>query len=116
MQVHRRANSFSTSQMSQPRSGRMSSTISQVHSFHGNLAHEGKMEEIRWVKEIGPYKKISRAEKKRRGITVLVGRELRSWTKGVFLAHEIFSAMPPWEIFKVLLGLLVSDNPSGRRR
>ena len=29
------------------------------------------------------------------------------------LAHELFSAMPPWEIFKVLLGLLVSDNVPG---
>ena len=43
----------------------------------------------------------------------LVGRELRSRTKGTLLAHELFSAMPPWEIFKVLLGLLVSDNALG---
>ena len=34
-------------------------------------------------------------------------------TKGALLAHELFSAMPPWEIFKVLLGLLVSDNVPG---
>ena len=40
-------------------------------------------------------------------------RELRSRTKGTLLAHELFSAMPPWEILKVLLGLLVSDNVSG---
>ena len=101
----------------------------------GNLVHAGKMEEIRWVKEIGLYKKISRAEAKRRGAAVvpikwvvtdkgdanrpkvrrrLVGRELRARTKGTLLAHEeLFSAMLPWEIFKVLLGLLVSDNVPG---
>ena len=96
--------------------------------------HARKMEEIRWVKEIGLYKKISRAEAKRRGITVvpirwivtdkgdpnrpkvrcrIVRRELRSRTNGTLLAHELFSAMPPWEIFKVLMGLLVSDNLPG---
>ena len=37
----------------------------------GDLVHAGKMEEVRWVKEIGLYKKISRAETKRRGITVV---------------------------------------------
>ena len=37
----------------------------------GDLVHAGKMEEIRWVKEIGLYKKISRSEAKRRGITVV---------------------------------------------
>ena len=68
------------------------------------------------MKEIGLYKKISRAEAKRRGIAVvpikwvgtdkgdanrpkvrcrLVGRELRARTKGTLLAHELFSAMPP---------------------
>ena len=36
-----------------------------------NLVHAGKMEEIRWVKEIGLYRKISRAEAKRRGIAVV---------------------------------------------
>ena len=33
----------------------------------GELVHKGKMEEIRWAEEIGLYKKISRAEAKRRG-------------------------------------------------
>ena len=28
-------------------------------------------------------------------------------------AHELFSAMPQWEIFKVLLGILVSDDVPG---
>ena len=37
----------------------------------GKRLHAGKMEEIRWVKEIGLYKKISGAEAKRRGITVV---------------------------------------------
>ena len=41
----------------------------------------------------------------------LVGRESRSRAKGTLLAYELFSAMPSWEIFKVLLGLLlVSDD------
>ena len=97
----------------------------------GELVHAGKVEEIRWVKEIGLYKKISRAEAKRRGMAIvpirwvvthkgdlnrpkvrcrLVGRELRSKTKGTLLAHELFSAMHPLESFKVLLGLLVGDD------
>ena len=37
----------------------------------------------------------------------LVGRELHSRTKETLLAHELFSAMLPWGIFTVLLGLLV---------
>ena len=80
-----------------------------------NLVHAGKIEEIRWVKEIGLFKKISGAEAKRRGIAVvpiklvetdkrdanrpkvrcrLVEREFRARTKGALLAHELFSAMP----------------------
>ena len=43
----------------------------------------------------------------------LVGRELRAKTKGTLLAHELLSAMRPWESFKVLLGLLVSENVLG---
>ena len=90
----------------------------------GELVRKGKMEEIRWVKEIGLYKKIRRAEAKRRGIAIvpirwvvtdkkdpnrrkvrcrLVGRELRAKTKKTLLVHELLSAMPPWESFKVLL-------------
>ena len=41
------------------------------------------------------------------------GENVGARTKGALLAHELFSAMPPWEIFKVLLGLLVSDNVPG---
>ena len=43
----------------------------------------------------------------------LVGRELQAKTKGTLLAHELFNAMPPWESFNVLLGLLVSDDVPG---
>ena len=93
------------------------------------------MEEIRWVTKIGLCKQISRAEAKRRDAATvpircvvtdkgdpnrpkvrcrLVGRELRAKTKGTLLAHELFSAIPPWESFiKVLLGLLVSDGVPG---
>ena len=100
----------------------------------GELAHKGKMEDVRWVKEIGLNKNISSAEAKSRGIAIvpfrwvvtdkgdpnrpnvrcrLVGRELRAKTKGTLLTHELFSAMPPWESFKVLLGLRVSFDVSG---
>ena len=37
----------------------------------GELVRKGKMGEIRWVKEIGLYKKISRADAKRRGIAIV---------------------------------------------
>ena len=43
----------------------------------------------------------------------LVGRELKVKTKEALLAHELFSAMPPWEMIKVLLGLLVTDGIPG---
>ena len=105
-----------------------------IRELPGELVRAGKVAEIRWVIEIGLYKKISRAEAKRRGIAIvlirwvvtdkggpnrpkmrcgLVGRELRSKTKGTLLAHDLFSAMPPWESFKELLGLLVSDGVPG---
>ena len=31
----------------------------------------------------------------------LVGRELKAKTKEALLAHELFSAMPPWEMIKI---------------
>ena len=37
-------------------------------------------------------------------------RLVGSRTEKTWLAHELFSAIPPWQIFKVLMGLLVSDN------
>ena len=76
------------------------------------------------MKKVGLYKKISRAEAKRgrdrhrnphrpKVRCRLFGRELRAKTKRTLLAHELFSAMPSWESFKVLLGLLVSDDVPG---
>ena len=96
-----------------------------------DLVEKGKQEEIKWVKEIGLYTKIPRKEAKERGITIvpikwvltekgdrdnpnvrcrLVGKELKAKTKDALLAHELFSAMPPWETVKVLLSLLVSSE------
>ena len=87
----------------------------------GELVHAGKMEEIRWVKKIGFYKKITRVEGKRRRIAIvpircvvadkgdpnrrkvkciLVGKELRAKKKGTLLGHELFSAMLPWKASK----------------
>ena len=40
-------------------------------------------------------------------------RELRARTKGTLLAHKLLSAMPPWESFKMLQGLLVGDDAQG---
>ena len=91
----------------------------------GDLVHAGKMEDVRWVKEIGLYKKISRAETQRRGITVvpirwvvtdkgdpnrpkvrcrLVGRELRSRTKGTLLAHELRGKSSKcWDVLSAMM-------------
>ena len=44
----------------------------------------------------------------------LVGRELKAKTKTAYLAHELFSAMPPWEMIKALLSLLVTRDVSKR--
>ena len=40
----------------------------------------------------------------------LVGKELKAKTKGTLLAHELFSAMPPWEMIKALFSLLITDD------
>lgn len=42
-----------------------------------------------------------------------VGRELKVNTKEALVAHELFSAMPPWECVKTLLSLLVTENLPG---
>ena len=39
----------------------------------------------------------------------LVSRE-RAKTKEALLAHELFSAMPPWECVRTLLSFLVTDG------
>ena len=100
------------------------------------LVKKAREEEIRWVRSIGLYDKVPRAEADSRGIqpikirwvdvnkglpgdrkhynirSRLVGKELKAKTKGALLAHELFSAMPPWEMVKSLLSLLVSDGVS----
>ena len=43
----------------------------------------------------------------------LVGKELKAKTKETLLAHQLFSAMPPWEAVKTLLSLLVTDGVDG---
>jgi len=45
----------------------------------------------------------------------ICGKELKAKTKETLLAHELFSAMPPWEIIKTLLSLLVTSgvDPDG---
>ena len=42
----------------------------------------------------------------------IVARELKARTKEALLAHELFSAMPPWEMVKALFSLLVTDGVS----
>lgn len=38
---------------------------------------------------------------------------MKKKTKEQLLAHELFSPMPPWEMIKVLLGFLVTDEFDG---
>ena len=42
-----------------------------------------------------------------------MGRELKAKTEEVLIAHELFSAMPPWECVKTLLSLLVTVDLVG---
>ena len=42
-----------------------------------------------------------------------VGRQLKAKTKEALVAHELFSAMPPWECVKTLLSLLATDDLPG---
>ena len=41
-----------------------------------------------------------------------VGKELKAKTREALLAHELFSAMPPWEMIKALLSLMVTSGVS----
>ena len=96
-----------------------------------DLVKKARREEIDWVRSIGLYDKVPRSEATSRNIAPLkirwvdvnkgdrscynvrsrlVGKELRAKTKGSLLAHELFSAMPPWEMVKSLLSLLVTDG------
>ena len=98
-----------------------------------DLVTKARQEEISWVRSINLYDKVPRAEAESRGIrplpirwvdvnkgdranynvrSRLVGKELKAKTKHALLAHELFSAMPPWEMVKSLLSLLVSDGVS----
>ena len=95
------------------------------------LVAKGKQEEIDWVRSIKLYDKVPRRLAKERGIPIvrtrwvivnkgdeinynvrcrLVGQELKAKTKEALLAHELFSAMPPWEIVKCLFSMLVTDD------
>merc|ERR1711994_43709 len=93
-----------------------------------------RQKELDWAHGIKLYDKVPRQhaiDKRIKPITVrsvdvnkgdddnmnvrsrLVGRELKAKTKEALLAHELFSAMPPWEMIKILLGLLVTDGVPG---
>ena len=90
--------------------------------------------ELGWVHDIKLYDKVPSQEalnKHIKPITVrwvdankgddnnmnirsrLVGRELKAKTKEAMLAHELFSAMPLWEMINILLGWLVIDGAPG---
>ena len=95
------------------------------------LVQKARQEEVEWIRSIQLYDKVPRAEALQKNITPLkirwvevnkgdrasynvrsrlVGKELKAKTKGSLLAHELFSAMPPWEMVKSLLSLLVTDG------
>ena len=97
-----------------------------------DLVVKARQEEINWVRSIGLYDKVPRAVALQRGVRPLqvrwvdvnkgdrssykvrsriVGKELKSKTKEALLAHELFSATPPWETVKALFSLLVTDLP-----
>ena len=90
---------------------------------------KARKEEIGWCHEVKLYEKIPRADARAKGYPVipvrwvdvnkgdsknykcrsrLVGKELKAKTKDTLMAHELFSAMPPWEMIKTLLSLLVT--------
>lgn len=98
------------------------------------LVAAARQEEISWVRSIGLYDKVPRQVALSRGFNVLpvrwvdvnkgdksnykvrsriVGKELKAKTREALLAHELFSATPPWETVKALFSLLVTD-PSDR--
>eukprot|EP00435_Cladocopium_sp_Y103_P033123 s170_g8.t1 len=91
---------------------------------------EARMEEIEWIRKIKLYDKVPRQVAIDRGKQILpvrwvdvnkgdkqkmklrsriVGKELKAKTKEALLAHELFSATPPWEMIKSLFSLLVTD-------
>ena len=94
------------------------------------LVQEARAEEIGWIHKIGLYDKVPRSQAAASGKPILpvrwvdvnkgdkahykvrsriVGKELKAKTKEALLAHELFSATPPWEMVKALFSLLVTD-------
>ena len=94
------------------------------------LVRKARQEEVAWIHKIGLYKKVPRQEAREHGLGVLpirwvdvnkgdrhkyncrsriVGKELKAKTKEALLAHDLFSATPPWEMIKGLLSMLVTD-------
>ena len=94
------------------------------------LVQEARAEEIGWIHKIGLYDKVPRGQAVASGKPILpvrwvdvnkgdkahykvrsriVGKELKAKTKEALLAHELFSATPPWEMVKALFSLLVTD-------
>lgn len=116
------------------------SALHQLGLFYDNITGEelepeavmqARAVEIDWVRSINLYDKVPRAEALSRGhkplpvrwVDVdkgdylkpnirsrLVGKELKAKTKDALLAHELFSATPPWEAVKSLLSLMVTDG------
>ena len=63
-----------------------------------------KPETIRWVD-------VNKGDEQHMKVcSRLVARQLKARTKEAFLAQELFSAMPPWEMIKSLFSLLVTDD------
>lgn len=96
-----------------------------------SLVEEGKRKELQWIRSIGLYTKVPRQPAEERSaqvITVkrvivntgdhvnpnvrcmLVAKQIKAKTREALLAHELFSAMPPWEMMKALLSILVSSD------
>ena len=96
------------------------------------LVRKARQEEIDWIKKIELYDKVPRSMALERNKAILpvrwvdvnkgdksayklrsriVGKELKVKTKESLLAHELFSATPPWESVKSLFSLLVTDLP-----
>ena len=118
-------------------------TWNDVATFFDNISGEqlptdkvldARCEELRWCHDIQLYTKVLRSVAIHRGIkpvptgwvdmnkrdrdnynvrSRLVGNELKWKTKEQLLAHGLFSPMPPWEMVKVLLGFLVTDDFNG---
>ena len=99
-----------------------------------HFVDEARAVEMGWVRDIGLYDKVPRTVAQASGIKPrpvmlvdvnkgdkenykmrcrLVGKELKAKTKETLLAHQLFSAMPPWEAAKTLLSLLVADGVDG---